>query len=66
MCGLAKYEEASAKTSYNQPYVYIINYFITRRLYNILSITIINNLKIVILNIYITFNLVIIVIYLSL
>ena len=26
---LAKYEEASVKTSYNSPYVYMISYFIT-------------------------------------
>ena len=28
VCALAKYEEASVKASHNQPYVYIINYFI--------------------------------------
>ena len=28
MSELAKYEEASVKTSYNQLYVYIISYFI--------------------------------------
>ena len=29
MCELAKYEEASVKTSYNQLYVHMISYFIT-------------------------------------